>query len=1056
MARVHTKDLANRLYITGGAVGALLNGASAISAHLWAYALSYDTANANNNRLLDLKINGSSSGLLLGVDGTDSNKSRVGGRSQSADSFQARNSTNAVSLNTWTSIGGVLDIAGDVLTPYLSGVAENSGAATFGAATFTHGTPEADSDGIGGHNGTGIATDQQWDGYIGEVAVWAGDIGAAGFASLAKGFSPLLIRPELLVFYMPLIRGTTERDLISGRTGTILGTIGTTAHPRVFYPATYQTAQDGANQPADQPSHRLTETFLEVPYRDPLVAAPARLSEEFAEVPIYAALTPLSDGPRLTQQTVEILYLEPDPDPIFNDCGQFAGLREWEARLYDAHDPSTGKRKAYGPDGYDFQDLINQLNFEIQEKGGYGGGSIEFMGAWEDVDLEGTERVDVWLWDAPAYRGYLRVFQKDIASPEFARPQFYGMVGILDEWKVRRKYAYGCDTDVATIARDIALDYVAITGRFPNVSLDMSTTVGATLKEYDGRGKSVAECFNELCDLAPNLAIWGAEMDSARPIPGDTLYFRPRPTETAYVVAVGDNVEAFTYPRDTHEIVNSLKITGGPVLQPNLAPNGSFEEIKPASEDNGNLLIDHDFEANNSGGQWQLLTGSGSDASIKQSGAGADAFGAGRSGQYWGEIDTANEEIYQEVNIISGRRYEASVWARLEDGTANTGTLYLEGRTSAGALVVTVSVALTGLTTTYKRFSVDLDLASYATVAKLRYRVVSNAGTANNDGILVDDCGVYEYCSVAQEFWEVNANGNATISDLDWDYDGPVEPRTGEYMVKIDAANIALSTDYVEIYNRIVNAPSVDPNERYTLLVWWHTNGAGTPTNDALSIGAVSINSSGVQGTTFQSDTFEIAAGPPSTFAAATQCATLAITTESTTAKLQLFVRVRTNEVMYIDDVMLVKGEVPEEVLSYGGYWPADTYERYIDVEDSLLTGSLDTDVDDSITDYGQHDDEMDNQLVTDRQTAIAFAAGVFNARALPKVEGSLTIYGARKLIRHEGLLRLVNLPSAPAALWPARSSYTVTGDAITCSVELGNQRPELASLLLLTAGRNS
>ena len=159
---------------------------------------------------------------------------------------------------------------------------------------------------------------------------------------------------------------------------------------------------------------------------------------------------------------------------------------------------------------------------------------------------------------------------------------------------------------------------------------------------------------------------------------------------------------------------------------------------------------------------------------------------------------------------------------------------------------------------------------------------------------------------------------------------------------------------------------------------------------------------------------------------------------------------------------MLVQGELPTEVQSLGGFWSGDSYEREIDVTytgldavggDSFST-YLDTDVDDSITTYGRHDDEVSNELVTDIATAFAFAAGQFNAKALPKVEAALSIYAARQLIAQDGKVRLVNLPDAPPALWPSRSNYTISAEAILCAVELGNTRPDLASLLLLTTER--
>lgn len=922
----------------------------------------------------------------------------------------------------------------------------------------------------------GDITSQTMDGNLAEAAGWSVVLDAAQIAGIAKGFSPRLY-PTGLEFYAPLIgKASPEPDIVGGTTGTVTGAV-VADHVRVYYPgasSTVSLAASGIVAP-DDPHHRLTQEFIEIPisspatvtyarlteefievsYRDPLVAGPARLTAEQLEVPYHAELTALVDGPRLTQQTVEILYLEPEAAPVFDDCGHFSGLREWEIRVYDHMDPSTGKRKAFGPDGYDLQSFVQELNFELQERGGYGGGSCELLSGWDEFDLNGTERVDVYLWDSPAYRGYLRIAQKNLNSPESATPHFYGMVAILDQWLVKRKYAYGCETDAATIARDIALDYVQVTGRFPNVSLDMSTTVGATLKEFDGRGKSVAQCFNELADLAPNQVIWGAEMDSGTPIPGDVLYFRPRPTTTAYVVPVGDNVQALVYPVDTHEIVNSLApLKGGTVSQPNLMLNGSFEELKPANEDNGNLLLNHSFEDDASSHPY--WTDIGPDPTVKYSGH-STAHGAARSGNQWAELDESGEGFYQDVQIIPGRRYEASCWARLEDGTiSNSGLMELEAYDSGMALVATTSIGLTSLTATYQRFVCDLDLASYPTAETLRVTVSSNGGSAANDGVLVDDVGLYEYCANAQEFWRWTQTGNAVTEDLDWNSEA-VTPRTGAYTLHAQMSAIAVTADTGELYILPSQSPTVQPNERYTLIVFWHTNGAGTPAATALTIGGVSIDSSNNQGTVWESDDVVIPATPPTTW----QMASFDIVTESDTARFQPFVRLRANIDFYIDDIMLVQGDVPEEVESYGGFWPADTYQRYIDVEDTTYYSAtqnfddlLDTDVADSITDYGEHETEVTNDLVTDRQTALAYAAGQFNAKALPKVEGTLTIFGARQLIFNEGKVRIVNLPDAPSALYPSRSSYTITESAINCVVELGNNRPDLASLLLLTTER--
>ena len=68
-------------------------------------------------------------------------------------------------------------------------------------------------------------------GDIAEVGIWNIDLTAAEVASLAKGVSPALIRPQNHVAYLPLIRDTHEIVNATGFTD-----VNTTAanHPRVY------------------------------------------------------------------------------------------------------------------------------------------------------------------------------------------------------------------------------------------------------------------------------------------------------------------------------------------------------------------------------------------------------------------------------------------------------------------------------------------------------------------------------------------------------------------------------------------------------------------------------------------------------------------------------------------------------------------------------------------------------------------------------------------------------------------------------------------------------
>lgn len=250
MARDFSKNGSNYMTLGVNAVGPLLNGAAKISVHAWVYADTFDTG-TNENRILTIINNtGSVSGVVLCVtDSAGSKLLRAGARSVSTDGFQARNATTVITTGAWHSVGAVYDIAGDVITPYYEGVAEGGGAVTFGNATYTQGSPGvADTDGIGkGGSDTIAVTTIQWDGRIAELAIWTDDVGVSNFAALAKGFSPLLVRPDVITDFWPLIGNySPETDIISGKNGTIAGTIAKADHPRIIYPSRPQIRFPGA------------------------------------------------------------------------------------------------------------------------------------------------------------------------------------------------------------------------------------------------------------------------------------------------------------------------------------------------------------------------------------------------------------------------------------------------------------------------------------------------------------------------------------------------------------------------------------------------------------------------------------------------------------------------------------------------------------------------------------------------------------------------------------------------------------------------------------------
>lgn len=80
-------------------------------------------------------------------------------------------------------------------------------------------------------------TTNYWSGDLAEIGVWDVELTDAEVSVLAIGTSPLMVRPQNLVHYWPLIgRHSPEIDLISGIDLTLNNTPGTSEHPRIFYP----------------------------------------------------------------------------------------------------------------------------------------------------------------------------------------------------------------------------------------------------------------------------------------------------------------------------------------------------------------------------------------------------------------------------------------------------------------------------------------------------------------------------------------------------------------------------------------------------------------------------------------------------------------------------------------------------------------------------------------------------------------------------------------------------------------------------------------------------
>lgn len=146
---------------------------------------------------------------------------------QSNGTVKRARMTSSPSADTWYGIGGYYD--GTNIGIVLNGTTEATTAATALSTSSSHNpTPCALSANLG------VAAFS--DGTVAEIGLWQLTTGftTAEWASLAAGVSPLLIRPQSLVLYWPLI---SDAVAVVGASAITATNTTAAAHPRIYYPA---------------------------------------------------------------------------------------------------------------------------------------------------------------------------------------------------------------------------------------------------------------------------------------------------------------------------------------------------------------------------------------------------------------------------------------------------------------------------------------------------------------------------------------------------------------------------------------------------------------------------------------------------------------------------------------------------------------------------------------------------------------------------------------------------------------------------------------------------
>jgi hypothetical protein len=150
-------------------------------------------------------------------------------QARSGGTYALAMSTSGYSAGTWHHLCGV-ETASNSRAVFLDGGSKGTNSDTASPAG-------ADRLSLGrvGDSSPGLYL----NGGLAEGAIWNVALTDAEVALLARGYSPLLVRPESLVFYAPLIRDTDD-DLVGGLQLTAYNTPSITAHPRIIYPGRVQ------------------------------------------------------------------------------------------------------------------------------------------------------------------------------------------------------------------------------------------------------------------------------------------------------------------------------------------------------------------------------------------------------------------------------------------------------------------------------------------------------------------------------------------------------------------------------------------------------------------------------------------------------------------------------------------------------------------------------------------------------------------------------------------------------------------------------------------------
>jgi len=237
-----------------GSTGYLENAAALVTTQPLTLAGWYNTdAAATAQTVLAIDTNAGSARWQILLQSTGA----VGAQSTSTANASVTSSGGSYSTGTWEHIAGVFTSDTSRLV-YLNGTAGT-------ANTTSRAVTGIDRTHIGVRYGGGTLA-SYFNGLLAELGIWNVALDAVEIAMLAKGVSPLFVRPASLVSYVPIYgRNSPEIDFKNAGTLSLSGTANQAAHPRIIMPAARRTIYvptAGAGGPTGTQSNRLFSNRL--------------------------------------------------------------------------------------------------------------------------------------------------------------------------------------------------------------------------------------------------------------------------------------------------------------------------------------------------------------------------------------------------------------------------------------------------------------------------------------------------------------------------------------------------------------------------------------------------------------------------------------------------------------------------------------------------------------------------------------------------------------------------------------------------------------------------